>query len=79
MSGGPISERIRARQHDAPIPTEYLLDDAADTIDALVAALEAMREFLDPMRFNRGSDNVRADELDKMALAALALARGEPK
>ena len=30
-----IVSRIRARPHDAPMPTEYMLDDAADHIELL--------------------------------------------
>ncbi len=30
-----IVERIRNRIHDAPMPTEHLLDDAADEIERL--------------------------------------------
>jgi hypothetical protein len=35
-----IVERIRSRVHDAPMPTEWLLDDAADEIERLRRALE---------------------------------------
>lgn len=30
-----LVERIRSRIHDAPLPTEYLLDEAADVIEHL--------------------------------------------
>jgi hypothetical protein len=30
-----IVERIRSRIHDAPMPIEHLLDEAADRIEAL--------------------------------------------
>jgi hypothetical protein len=34
-----IVERIRNRLNDAPLPTEYLLDEAADEIERLRADL----------------------------------------
>lgn len=73
LAGGrPFSVDVRVLSE----PNYQLAMKAVNAHDALVAALEAMREFLDPMRFDRGSDNVRADELDKMAIGALSLARG---
>ena len=39
-----IVARIRARPNDAPLPTEYLLDDAADEIERLRRELEAQRK-----------------------------------
>lgn len=39
-----IVERIRNRIHDAPMPTEHLLDEAADYIEQLRGVLNEMRE-----------------------------------
>lgn len=64
-----LSERIRARPNDAPLPTEFLLDDAADAIDALVAALGEARVIVVG---SIGSANANVEKID----AALALARG---
>ena len=35
-----IIARLRNRIHDSPIPAEHLMDDAADEIERLRAALE---------------------------------------
>jgi hypothetical protein len=43
--GSPLVERIRNRPNDAPLPTEYLLDEAADTIQRLEAALEKIADW----------------------------------
>ncbi len=47
-----LVERIRNRPHDAPMPTEYLLDDAADHIETLETAIltiiKSMNEYLPP-------------------------------
>lgn len=42
-----IVQRIRTRPHDAPMPTEHLLDDAADE-------LEKMRERVAQMQYEAG-------------------------
>lgn len=39
-----IVERIRNRINDAPMPTEHLLDEAEDTITALRAEVEALKD-----------------------------------
>lgn len=44
----------------------------------LLEALQACMDFLEPMRFDRPSDDARAFELDKLARAAIAKATGEP-
>lgn len=38
-----IVERINSRIHDAPMPTEHLLDEAAELIEALEAELTSCR------------------------------------
>ena len=38
-----IVERIQSRIHDAPLPTEYLLDEAADEIEWLKNLLVQIR------------------------------------
>jgi hypothetical protein len=35
-----LLERIRSRPNDAPLPTEYLLDEAADEIERLWGVLD---------------------------------------
>lgn len=42
-----IVERIRNRINDAPMPTEHLLDEAADTLTALRTEVAQLRELLD--------------------------------
>lgn len=42
-----VVERIRNRINDAPMPTEHLLDEAADTITGLRAEVARMREALE--------------------------------
>jgi hypothetical protein len=42
-----LVDRIRARPNDAPLPTEYLLDDAADTIASLLEERERLKEALE--------------------------------
>jgi hypothetical protein len=45
-----IVERINSRIHDAPLPTEYLLDEAAERIQELeteLASCRACREKID--------------------------------
>ena len=64
-----ISEKIRARLNDAPLTTEYLLDEAADVIDALVAVFGRHWNG----RYFTGISDSEADVIN----AALALARGE--
>lgn len=39
-----IVERINSRIHDAPMPTEHLLDEAAERIKELERALEPFAE-----------------------------------
>lgn len=46
--------RIRERPNDAPLPTEYLLDDAADEIERLRTELAKIRDYKLP-------DNVTAE------------------
>lgn len=42
-----LVERARNRIYDAPIPTEYLIDDMADEIARLRAEVGALREALE--------------------------------
>jgi hypothetical protein len=44
---GDLVARIRARPNDAPMPTEHLLDEAADEIERLRAALESCASWID--------------------------------
>lgn len=44
-----VLERLRNRLHDAPMPSEYLMDDAADTIASLTAENERLRAALAAM------------------------------
>jgi hypothetical protein len=53
-----IVERIRNRMHDAPMPTEHLLDEAADMIERLSAAVNIARSAL--LRIEAQSEGVRA-------------------
>lgn len=71
-----LSEQIRARPNDVDsFPTEHMLDEAADTIDALVAALEKARNQLEHL--NRCHKHLSStDDLLPTIDAALALARG---
>lgn len=59
--------RIRSRPHDAPMPTEYLLDDAADHIQLLETALRKIQEaaagYIHPER------SVTAEQLIDVVLA----------
>ena len=45
-----LVERLRNRIHDAPMPTEHMLDEAADRIEALEAALRERDELIRLMR-----------------------------
>ncbi|AMX93664.1 MULTISPECIES: hypothetical protein [Mesorhizobium] len=80
---GPGDRRVISNGHPFPVacrvlsePNYQLAMKAVNAHDELVAALEALQQFMEPMRWTRDSDNARADELDKMALDALTLARG---
>jgi hypothetical protein len=37
-----VIERLRNRPHDAPMESEYLMDDAADLLSSMKAALEGL-------------------------------------
>jgi hypothetical protein len=43
-----IVERIKGRLNDAPMPTEWLLDECAAEIERLRTALRAVRACTDP-------------------------------
>jgi hypothetical protein len=72
-----LVSRLRNRIHDAPMPTEHMLDEAADRIEELEAAIL--------MANNRFECAVMSDEVCrdcvKVARSYLtdALAAGEPK
>lgn len=42
-----LVERIRSRPNDAPIPTEHLLDEAANLIEMLTTGLQLARAYVD--------------------------------
>jgi hypothetical protein len=60
-----IVERLRNRINDAPMPTEHLLDEAANRIEALEAALRAIAD-----------KHLYADQYQSIARAALAPEQG---
>lgn len=40
-----LVQRIRSRPHDAPMPTEHLLDETADAMEKMLAALKLFASF----------------------------------
>jgi hypothetical protein len=65
----------------AAIPTDDFAefrpaDPVRDAAPDMLAVLKAMQKFYSPMRFARESDDARSDELDALALAAIAKAEG---
>jgi hypothetical protein len=77
-----VGERLRAvdeaTMYEAPASTKRTVDDAADTIDALVAALEEARDKFEGIRHDMRADDeimqacrLAVDSID----AALAFAR----
>lgn len=56
-----LAERIRARPHDAPMPTEYLLDDAADELDRLATLEAAVRKVIDLVNVYLPPDSKMSD------------------
>ena len=65
-----LVERIRARPNDAPMPTEHLLDEAADEIERLRGLLSEAINFI-PTGDERGNPFER--ELDFIARAVRAV------
>lgn len=61
-----IVNRLRNRIHDAPMPTERMLDEAADEIERLRTALKRIAAF----KFDGEEDD--ADDADTCADIALA-------
>jgi hypothetical protein len=58
-----IVKRIRSRPNDAPMPTEHLLDEAADRIKKLEAALREIENY------NRNGGSIQTCEIARAALA----------
>jgi hypothetical protein len=46
MTDEELIAQARNRPHDAPMPTEHLMDTLADRIEALTAEVERLREGL---------------------------------
>lgn len=82
-----LAERIRARPHDAPMPTEYLLDDAADELDRLTTLEAAVRKVIDLVNVYLPPDTkMGKDEFLSEVIGAVdnpdvfrALEKGAPK
>lgn len=73
-----LLERIDARPHDAPLPTEYLLDEAAECIVALESALTGLVDHYTAL-INSGDAGNWDPETDAPVIAArhaLALSKG---
>lgn len=68
--GRNIVAEIRARPHDAPMPTERLLDDAAERIEDLEMLVRATILFM---------EEGHTDENDGYATLVLAALRGALK
>lgn len=65
-----IADRIRDRLNDAPIPTERLLDEAADRIDELEHALRSIVLYPGPPP--NGWTDADVDKIRGVAMAVLA-------
>ena len=73
-----LLERIDARPHDSPLPTEYLLDEAAECIVALEQALAAITAHYVSLA-NSGDAGFWDPEKEEEVIAArhaLALSKG---
>jgi len=57
---GDIVDRIRNRLNDAPMPTERLLDEAADRIAELEAAISDVVKVLDGSRWRSLFEHIAA-------------------
>ena len=60
-----LADRIRARPNDAPLETEYMLDEAADALDECERALILARDYGDT-----------TDDAQRAVRAALAKLEG---
>lgn len=65
-----VIARLKERIHDAPMPFEYLMDDAIDALESQAKALSAACEVTEELRVDLAIAGCLAVEANDRALAA---------